>query len=144
MNDQHIGGGRDALDEKLIALLCQNARMSLTALSQAVALSRTAVQARIARLEREKVITGYTAVLARPLDENGVGAMLSITFSQHPCAPIAAKFRHWPEITQYYTVTGPIDAYMVVRVKNAQALAGLIEQLSGMSGVASVQSAVIL
>ncbi len=144
MNDQHIGGGRDALDEKLIALLCQNARMSLTALSQAVALSRTAVQARIARLERDKVITGYSAVLARPLDDNGLGAMLSITFSQRPCAPVVAKFRHWPEIRQYYSVTGPIDAYMVVQVKGAQALSALIDRLSGLPGIGNVQSAVML
>lgn len=143
-NDRHIGGGRDAIDDKLIALLCHNARMTLTALAQAVALSRTAVQARISRLERDKIITGYRAVMAEPRDNQSLGAILAITFSQRPCAPVVAKFRHWPEIAHYYSVTGPIDAYMVVRVKGAHALSELVDRLSGLPGVGSVQSAVML
>ena len=149
----YVGGGKpakpdvrlDAIDEKLVALLRTNARMSLTALSQAVALSRTAVQARVGRLERDKVIVGYRAVLGEGLDEPGAsGAILSIVFSQRPCAPVVAKFRHWPEIAHYYSVTGPIDAYVVVRVKSTQALADLVDRFSGLAGVASVSSAVML
>jgi Lrp/AsnC family transcriptional regulator, leucine-responsive regulatory protein len=143
-NDRHIGGGRDAIDDKLIALLRRNARMTLTALSSAVSLSRTAVQARIARLEREGVIVGYQAILGDTRSKATVGAVLSITFSQRPCAPVVAKFRHWPEIEAYYSVTGPIDAYMVVQVDTTQALAGLVHKLSATPGVAMVYSAVII
>lgn len=143
-NDRHIGGGRDAIDEKLIALLCQNARMTLTALSKAVCLSRTAVQARIARLERDGVIVGYRALLGEARSKTAVRAVLSITFSQRPCAPVVAKFRDWPEIEAYYSVTGPIDAYMVVKVDTTQALSSLVHKLSATPGVGLVHSAVII
>lgn len=143
-NGRHIGGGRDAIDDKLIALLCRNARMTLTALSKAVSLSRTAVQARIARLERDGVIVGYRALLGETRSKGVVGAVLSITFSQRPCAPVVAKFRDWPEIEAYYSVTGPIDAYMVVKVDTTQALSSLVHKLSAMPGVALVNSAVII
>jgi Lrp/AsnC family transcriptional regulator, leucine-responsive regulatory protein len=144
---RHIGGARDAIDEKLVLLLCENARMTLTALAHELALSRTAVQARMARLERDKVIVGYRAVLgdrSDTRDEDRLGAVLSITFSQRPCAPVVEKFRHWSEIVHYYSVTGPLDAYMVVRVENAQELSGLVDRLSSIPGVASVRSAVVL
>jgi Lrp/AsnC family leucine-responsive transcriptional regulator len=141
--DKRIGG-RDAFDEKLIALLCQNARMTLTALAKAVALSRTAVQARIARLERDKIIVGYRAQLGEVHDIRSVGAVLCITFSQRPCAPVVAKFRHWPEIEAFYSVTGPIDAYVVVKVESTHALSALVHKLSAMPGVAAVNSAVII
>ena len=150
MDDRQIGGahpvgGRDALDDKLIALLRTNARMTLTALSQAVGLSRTAVQARMARLERDKVIVGYRAILAEPrADDGGIGAVLSLTFSQRPCFPVVAKFRHWPEIAHYYSVTGPIDAYVIVRVKTPHALADLVDRLSAIAGMGTVSSAVML
>ena len=144
MTDRQIGGGRDAIDDRLITLLTHDARMTLTALAQAVSLSRTAVQARIARLEREKVIVGYRAVLGEAHQSEGLGAILSIVFSQRPCAPVVAKFRHWPEITDYYSVTGPIDAYAVVRVKNVQALSTLVDRLCALPGVASASSAVRL
>ena len=145
MADRQIGGIRDAVDEKLVSLLCRNARMTLTALAQELALSRTAVQARMARLERDKVILGYQAIRGRDGSEDeGLGAVLSLTFSQRPCRPVVEKFRHWPEITSYYSVTGPEDAYVVVRVSDAQALSQLVDRLSALAGVASVRSSVVL
>ncbi len=140
-----IDGPRDATDEKLVALLSENARMTLTALAQKLALSRTAVQARMARLERDRVIVGYRAVLGARSDlQEGLGAILTLTFSQRPCSPVVRTFRHWPEITHYYSVTGSQDGFMVVRVADAQDLSRLVDRLSGIEGVASVSSAVIL
>jgi DNA-binding Lrp family transcriptional regulator len=103
------------------------------------------VQARIARLERTGVIVGYQALLGTTAATRaGVGAVLSITFSQRPCEPVAAKFRHWSEIEAYYSVTGPVDAFVVVKVATTQDLSALINRLSAIAGVASVQSSVIL
>ena len=136
---------RDSVDEKLIGLLRHNARLTLTALAQDLGLSRTAVQARMARLERDKVILGYRAVIGRDAGEDdGLQAVLSLTFSQRPCAPVVEKFRHWPEITHYYSVTGPLDGYAVVRVANAQELSRLVDRLSAIAGVGQVRSAVVL
>ena len=147
MDDRQIGGVRDSIDQKLISLLCRNARMTLTALAQELALSRTAVQARMARLERDKVIVGYRAVIGERRDageDDSLRAVLSVSFSQRPCFPVVQKFRHWPEITHYYSVTGPLDAYMVVRVNNAKDLSQLVDRLSAIPGVGSVRSAVVL
>ncbi|MDQ0462892.1 DNA-binding Lrp family transcriptional regulator [Caulobacter ginsengisoli] len=147
MADRRNGGVRDAIDEKLVSLLCQNARMTLTALARELALSRTALQARMARLERDKVIVGYRAVLgdlSGAGEDNSLGAVLSITFSQRPCFPVVEKFRHWPEITNYYSVTGPLDAYVVVKVNNARDLSQLVDRLSAIAGVDQVRSAVVL
>ena len=141
MADRRIGGVRDSVDERLISLLRRNARMTLTALARELSLSRTAVQARMARLERDRVILGYQALVS---DDEGLGAVLSLTFSQRPCFPVVEKFRHWPEITNYYSVTGPNDAYVVVRVSDALALSQLVDRLSALAGVGSVRSAVVL
>lgn len=145
MIDRQIGGAKDLIDDKLISLLRQNARLTMTALSQALSLSRTAVQARMVRLEREQVIVGYRAVLGERRDvDNGLSAMLSITFSQRPCSSVVEVFRHWSEIANYYSVTGPVDGYMLVRVNSALELSQLVDRLSALEGVASVQSAVVL
>lgn len=139
------GGVRDALDEKLVALLSRDARMTLTALARELSLSRTAVQARMARLERDKVILAYRAVVAeRPADDEALQAVLALTFTQRPCLPVVRTFRHWPEIREYFSVTGPNDAYLIVRVADPPALSSLVDRLSAVPGVASVQSAVVL
>ena len=144
INHRQNEGDRDGIDERLIALLRQNARMTLTALSRAVSLSRTAVQARMARLERDGVILGYQAVVREDEGDDRLGAIISLVFSQRPCKPVVAKFRRWPEIEHYYSVTGLVDAYLTVRVKDAQALAELVDRFSAVPGVASASSAVML
>jgi DNA-binding Lrp family transcriptional regulator len=143
MAARQFDGVRDGVDEKLVSLLLRDARMTLTALARELGLSRTAVQARMARLERDGVIVGYRAVLGERRDHD-LEAVLSIVFSQRPCLPIVKTFRHWPEITRYYSVTGPNDAFVVVKVGDAQALSQLVDRLSALSGVASVRSAVVL
>jgi DNA-binding Lrp family transcriptional regulator len=139
------GAIRDSIDHKLLTLLQQDARASLTTLARAVCLSRTAVQGRMARLEREGVIVGYRAVLgAAHRAGSGLNALLAITFSQRPCTPVVEKFRPWPEIVHYYSVTGPIDAYVLVNVKDVAALGSLVHRFSAIQGIASVSSSVVL
>jgi DNA-binding Lrp family transcriptional regulator len=144
LNHSRNETGCDAIDERLVALLRNDARMTLTALAQSVSLSRTAVQARIARLQRDKVILGYRAIIREGHNEDQLGAILSIVFNQRPCYPVVAKFRHWPEIVHYYSVTGPVDAFVLVRVRDAEALAELVDRFSGLPGIATASSAVML
>jgi DNA-binding Lrp family transcriptional regulator len=134
----------DAMDRKLVELLSADARMTLTALAQAVGLSRTAVQGRMARLERDRVIVGYRAVLGERIEDGALGAVLSLVFNQRPCFPVVERFRDWPEIVNYYSVTGPVDAFVVVKVRNTDALAELIDRMSAVQGVGEVRSAVML
>ena len=54
----------DGLDRRLLAELLADARMPQAALGARLGLSRSAIQARIQRLEREGVIQGYTGVAA--------------------------------------------------------------------------------
>jgi len=144
MSDRRNGGGLDPIDEKLIGLLSTNARMTLTALAHAIPLSRTAVQARIAKLEREGVILGYRAVLGKPAERKKLGAVLNLVFSRRPCAPVVEMFRHWPQIEAYYSLTGPMDGLAIVKVLDSEELSQLINRLSALPGVAQVTSSVIL
>lgn len=118
--------------------------MKLTALAHAVSLSRTAVQARILRLERSNIILGYQAIVRETEEGEGLRAIISLVFSERPCHPVVKKFRSWPEIVNYYSVTGPIDGYALVKVRDADALAELVDRFSGLPGVASASSSVML
>ena len=53
----------DEVDRKILKLLQANARMSLKSIAEKTFLSSPAVSARIERLEKEGVITGYHAQL---------------------------------------------------------------------------------
>ncbi|MBQ5954200.1 MAG: Lrp/AsnC family transcriptional regulator [Lachnospiraceae bacterium] len=72
----------DKIDRMLIRLLQQNARYSLKQLSERVFLSSPAVAARIDKLEREGVITGYRANV--DLDKTGYHITVFVNLEMNP------------------------------------------------------------
>src|SRR5215468_7022456 len=65
-------------DTKLIDLLRSNAREPTASLARKLGLARSTVQERIARLEREGTITGYTVRIAEAADEKKLRAVVMI------------------------------------------------------------------
>ena len=62
----------DAIDEKIIDLMQENARISIKDIAASVYLSSPAVTARIERLERNGIITGYHAQINSQADRKSV------------------------------------------------------------------------
>jgi len=62
----------DDLDRRLIALLQADARTSAADLARQLGVARTTVLARLARLEKQAVIVGYTVRLGQDEGERGV------------------------------------------------------------------------
>jgi DNA-binding Lrp family transcriptional regulator len=53
----------DETDRQIVEALRADGRMSMRALADQIHISRASAYARVARLEREGVITGYTAII---------------------------------------------------------------------------------
>ncbi|WP_202320648.1 winged helix-turn-helix transcriptional regulator [Archaeoglobus neptunius] len=60
----------DEYDLKIINMLKENARMSISEMAKALNLSRQTVKSRIERLEKEGIITGYTVMLSSALEND--------------------------------------------------------------------------
>ena len=55
--------GLDELDQKIIRLLIENARISYSDIGQQIGISRVAVKARIQALEQRGIIEEYTTII---------------------------------------------------------------------------------
>lgn len=134
----------DEIDEKLLALLEQNARRPAVALARAVGLSRSAVQERLARLEDEGAIAAYTIVRGRG-PSAGVRALLLVQISERPCETVLRRFADWPEVVACWSVAGPTtDAVLLVEAGAADALGDFRERLAGVQGVGGIVTAPVL
>jgi DNA-binding Lrp family transcriptional regulator len=69
----------DDTDRALLALLRDNARAPTSELARRLKLSRTTVQSRMARLERERVIAGYTIAVGDEAEAALVRALVLIS-----------------------------------------------------------------
>ena len=71
----------DRIDRNILAALAADGRLSMAELATKVGLSKTPVQARVKRLERERYIRGYSAVIDREKMGEGHVAFVQVKLS---------------------------------------------------------------
>jgi DNA-binding Lrp family transcriptional regulator len=134
----------DGTDQRLLALLRENARAPVTALARKLGLSRTTVQSRIERLERSGVIAGYSVRVSPEHDEGRLRAHIMVTLKPKLSAPVEAALRRMPEVRAVHTVSGQFDLIVIVQAASAAALDGVIDRIAALDGVEWTNSAIVL
>lgn len=133
----------DTTDRKLIALLQDNARLSTVALAKAVALSRSAVQERLQRLEAAGVIEKYTVRLGSGGDP--LQAWLFLRYADgFSCDDVMPLLGQQPSVRLCHSVAGDIDLLVLVQAETPSALADLRETIAAFKGVDDVTTMPVL
>ncbi|MDF7675453.1 Lrp/AsnC ligand binding domain-containing protein [Neisseriaceae bacterium ESL0693] len=119
----------DKTDMKILSLLQQNARITMTELADKVGLSTTPVAERVRRLEREQIITGYHA----HLNPKAVGQNLLVFVEiklRSKSGNIFEDFRREvltiPHILECHLISGEYDYLIKVRLPNMNAYRNML------------------
>lgn len=96
----------DNIDKKILALLAQNARISLNQLSQKVFLTSPAVAARIEKLEKNGIITGYHADLNAEKLGYPITAFVELTMNPDEKGRFLEFIRSQKNVLECYHVAG--------------------------------------
>lgn len=135
----------DAVDRRIIDLLCEDGRMSIRALADRVHVSRANAYARLNRLREDGVITGFTAVVDPERYGLGLAAYVSLRIEQHSWERFRNYLREIPEVDHAALVSGDVDLLLRVRVTDAAALRTFVlERLQRIPEVKSTQTMFIL
>ena len=134
----------DATDIALLALLRDDARASTAELARKLGLSRTTVQSRMERLQRQRVITGYTVVVPDELEAELVRAHVLIMLAPKRSGAIELALRKIPEVRVLHSVSGPFDLIAIVAAASIGELDALIDRIGGLDGVERTTSAIVL
>lgn len=135
---------RDALDHDLLALLAINARESTAELARKLGVARTTVVARLARLEREGIVSGYTVRLRHDLAQQGLSAFVGITVVPRAGADVVRLLMRLPEVKQLDSVSGQFDYMALLRAESAERLDALLDQIRALEGVQQTTTSVVL
>lgn len=133
-----------AKDRELVAHLAENARISVAALAKRLSLSRTTVQARLDRLEREGVIAGYSVRLADAYASSLVRAHILITIAPKSLAQVTAALEKVREVTALHSVSGSFDLIAIIAAPSIAELDRLIDEIGEIDGVERTLSSIIL
>ncbi|MDN0199936.1 Lrp/AsnC family transcriptional regulator [Streptomyces sp. S.PNR 29] len=135
----------DAIDEKILAELTRNARISHSELAGKVLLSRNAVRQRIERLERRGHIAGYTIVRAGE-DTGDVVSALVLVYREDRMrgGDVLAGLKRIPEVVICEILSGDFDIVVRVEAASLERVRGIWESIAQMPGVRDTVTALTL
>jgi len=134
----------DVIDQRLLSALRENGRASTAQLARLVGRSRTSVQSRIERLERQGVIVGYEVRLA---PEHGLGAVrahVMIKVGPKETRSVAAALRAIPQVRILHSVSGDVDMIAVAATGSVAEMDEVIDRIGALDGVERTTSSIIL
>ncbi|KWV48672.1 AsnC family transcriptional regulator [Rhizobium altiplani] len=131
-------------DRELLDLLGENARAPVAALAKKLGLSRTTVQARLERLEREGVIAGYSVRLSDAYVSGLAKAHVMITLAPKVLAQVCVSLKGIHAVKSLHSVSGTFDLIAVVEAPSISELDQLVDTIGMIDGVERTLSSVIL
>ena len=137
--------GLDELDQRIVRLLIENARMSYSDIGKAVGISRVAVKARVQALERRGVIEEYTTVINPQRISGAVSCYFEIETLPETLAEVTAILSGNETVTQVYRVTGKNKLHVHAVASSQEEMEALLrEVIDLLPGVTSCGCNIIL
>jgi Lrp/AsnC family leucine-responsive transcriptional regulator len=135
----------DDIDLEIIALLRSDARRTFADIGERVTLSAPAVKRRVDRLERDGVITGYTALVDHGRLGQPLQAFTELRFAGNSrVEEIAAIADDIPEVQTVFTTAGDPDALAWIRVRDVEDLKRVIDLLRRSGRVTGTKTMMVL
>jgi DNA-binding Lrp family transcriptional regulator len=134
----------DDIDQKLIALLRQDARLSIAVLAARLKVSRGTVTNRMARLEKEGVIAGYTLRLRSYVQTQQIKAWMSIAVEGNRTREVIANLMGEPGVASLMDTNGRWDLLAELRAENLQELAKTLERIRLLKGISNTETSIHL
>lgn len=133
----------DELDDALIALLQENARMPVATIARRLGLARTTVQARLERLETHGVIMGYTLRLnASRRARLRATALVQIEARTQPA--VLSRLQSLPNVRRVHTTSGRFDLIVGLEADTTEELDDTLDRIGEAKGVKSSESLIHL
>jgi DNA-binding Lrp family transcriptional regulator len=136
--------GMDDTDRLIVEALRADGRMSMRTLADRIHVSRASVYARVARLEREGVITGYAALIDPVRYGYALSAYVYLDIDQRSWKSVRGQLLGMPEVDHVALLSGEHDILLRVRARDAVSLRDtVLTRLQNIPEVRATQTVLI-
>ncbi|WP_433528752.1 Lrp/AsnC family transcriptional regulator [Micromonospora sp. CA-263727] len=131
----------DEVDRRILDELTRDGRISIRTLAERVHVSRTNAYARVERLLRDGVITGFTARVAPEPAGLGTSAYIALTIRQDTWREVSAELARVRYVEHVALLSGEHDVLALVRAPDNATLRDVVlDRVQRISGVLSTRS----
>jgi DNA-binding Lrp family transcriptional regulator len=134
----------DETDRELIALLRDNARISVAALAKVLRVSRGTVQNRMVKLEADGTIVGYTVRLKPHAEEQRIRALMMVVVEGNRTEAVLKALRGDPAVGALHTTNGRWDIIAELRADTLEAFDRVLGRIRQIQGIASSETNLLL
>lgn len=134
----------DDLSLKLLSLLKADGRMSVTALSQALGVSRLTVDNRIKRLEAEGIISGFTVLLGTEEFKHKINGWIMINVAANKEERAIRLILRMVEISRLHTTNGKWDLAAEIQTSTLEEFDKAVSELRKIDGVEATETNLLL
>ncbi|ADH88446.1 transcriptional regulator, AsnC family [Ancylobacter novellus DSM 506] len=134
----------DELDERLITLLRQNARRSISDLAGDLGVSRATVRVRLERLERSGQVVGYTVVLRADAVDQPVRGITMIGIEGRVTDGVIRALGGLPDVTAIHTTNGRWDLIVELGTATLADLDAVLRRIRLIPGVNNSETSLLL
>ncbi|MET8279915.1 Lrp/AsnC family transcriptional regulator [Micromonospora sp. NPDC005174] len=131
----------DEVDRRILDELVRDGRTSVRTLAERIHISRTNAYARVERLVREGVITGFRAQVAPEAAGLGTSAYMALTIEQNTWREVSAELAQVRYVEHVALLSGEHDVLALVRAPDNAALRDVVlDRVQRIAGVLSTRS----
>lgn len=134
----------DEIDQKLIALLRDNARSTVASLAKKLRVARGTVQNRLARLEQGGTIVGYTVRLRPQVEEQHIRALMTVAVEGNRTDAVIRALRGDPAVCALHTTNGRWDIVTELRADSLQAFDQVLARVRLIEGISNTETSLLL
>ena len=138
------GVSLDEVDERLLSLLRDDARQTIAQLSKELAISRGAIYSRLARLEEDGVVAGYTVRLGNAFTASRIRAHMMLKTLPRSHREVEAALGALPQVQAIHAISGEYDIIAMLEAEDSAQLNELIDEVGLLDGVERTTTSVIL
>jgi DNA-binding Lrp family transcriptional regulator len=133
----------DKIDEKILINLMVDARISARQLALKLGMSTVTILSRIKKLEKEKIIKGYTALIDHEKLGYDLTAIIEVVANKN-IVDIEEKLSKIDNVCAVYDITGNTDTVIIAKFKERSKLSEFVKSLSAMTNVDNTITHVVL
>jgi len=134
----------DDTDRQLLSLLRDNARASVASLAKVLRVSRGTVQNRLAKLEADGTITGYTVRLKPQAEGHRIRAFMTVAVEGNRTAAVLTALRGDPAVSALHTTNGRWDMVAELQADSLEAFDSVLSRIRLLEGIANTETSLLL
>ncbi len=134
----------DSTDRQLLSLLRDNARVPVAALAKSLKVARGTVQNRLARMEADGTIVGYTVKLKPQVEEQSIRALMTVAVEGNRTDEVLRSLRGDPAVCALHTTNGRWDIVAELRTDSLEAVDRVLGRIRLIDGISNTETSLLL